>query len=69
MLSVTYTPFIPEYKIPEASANLPIQLLRPTATTVDLTPAFPIETKSEEPDKEERTSITWSAAQPESKIT
>ena len=68
MNKVTYTPFIPEYKIPEASANLPVQLLRPTETTVDLTPAFPTETKSEGPDKEERISITWSAAQPESKI-
>ena len=69
MNKVTYTPFIPEYKIPEASANLPIQLLRPTETTIDLTPAFSAETKSEEPTKEEQTVVTQSASKPESKIT
>jgi flagellum-specific peptidoglycan hydrolase FlgJ len=69
MNKVTYTPFIPEYKIPEASANLPVQLLRPAETTVDLTPAFPTETKAEEPTKEESTVVTQSDAQPESKIT
>lgn len=52
MNKVTYTPFIPEYKIPEASANLPVQLLRPKETTVDLTPAFPSESKSEKPEPE-----------------
>ena len=68
MNKVTYTPFIPEYKIPEASANLPVQLSYPTETNVDLTPAFPTETKSEEPDKEEHIPVTWQAAHPESKI-
>ena len=67
MNKVTYTPFIPEYKIPEASVNLPIQLSDPIETNVDLTPAFPIETKSEEPDKEE-SPTTWQAAHPELKI-
>ena len=68
MNKVTYTPFIPEYKIPEASVNLPIQLSNPIETHVDLTPAFPTETKSEEPDKEEHIPVTWQAAHPESKI-
>lgn len=68
MNKVTYTPFIPEYKIPEASVNLPVQLSDPIETNIDLTPAFPAETKSEDQDKEERPTITWQAAQPESKI-